>query len=401
MELSLEQQKIFDSINTWINSPGNKSYLTMGGYAGTGKTTIIQEFCKERYELTIHVCALTGKAALNVGSKLGTYRVTVSTIHKLLYTPIIDNDGGLIGWDRNDFSDSKLNLIIVDEASMVNEEIFIDLLNTGVPVLFVGDHGQLPPINKDRSLNTHGIDAWVDDARVHRHKGTSGFNLMTNPELRLETIHRQALDSPIIRISMLARVGEYIKEGVHGDGVMKIKTVNDMKHLLKQDDDQIMLTDLNRRRVKLNQAGLKYAGLDQNVPTEGAKVVCLKNNFKINPPIYNGLLGKIDEIEDFDENKYSVHIYLDGHARPESMYRRFISKHSFNKEKFFLPEGLNPRNAGDIWDFGYCLTVHKAQGSEFDRVFIFGTGWGTWRNQWLYTAITRAKKELYICMDKI
>lgn len=399
MELSLEQQKIFSSINTWINN-STIPYLTMGGYAGTGKTTIIQEFCKERYELNIHVCALTGKAALNAGSKLSSY-CTVSTIHKLLYTPIIDDDGSLVGWDKNNLSESELNLIIVDEASMVNEEIFIDLLNTKIPVLFVGDHGQLPPINKNSSSN---------DERVKPHKDHSGFNLMLNPELRLETIHRQALDSPIIRLSMLARVGDYIKEGDHGDGVMKIKTVEEVNHLLKEDSDQIMLIDLNRRRVKLNQAGLKYAGLDQEVPTSGAKVVCLRNNFKINPPIYNGLLGDIDEIENFDENRYVANIWTGDRVKNIDVivshsygdgYSGKISKHSFNKEKFFLPEGLSYKDIGDLWDFGYCLTVHKAQGSEFDRVFIFGTGWGSWRNQWLYTAITRAKKELYICMDKI
>jgi exodeoxyribonuclease-5 len=73
----------------------------------------------------------------------------------------------------------------------------------------------------------------------------------------------------------------------------------------------------------------------------------------------------------------------------------------FNNEKGVLPDGVRYREAGDLFDFGYALTVHKAQGSEFDRVFIFGTGFGEWRNQWLYTAITRAKKELYICCDKI
>lgn len=389
MKLSLEQQKIFDSINTWTNN-STIPYLTMGGYAGTGKTTIIQEFCKERYELNIHVCALTGKAALNVGSKLSKY-CSVSTIHKLLYTPIIDDDGGLVGWDKNNLSESTLDLIIVDEASMVNEEIFIDLLNTKIPVLFVGDHGQLPPINKNSSSN---------DERVKLHKDHSGFNLMLNPELRLETIHRQALDSPIIRISMLARTGDYIKEGVHGDGVMKVKSVEDVRHLLKEDSDQIMLTDLNRRRVKLNQAGLKYAGLDQKVPTEDARVVCLRNNFKINPPIYNGITGFLVKVEDFDDNRYRVQIVLNEY-RGEPPYRGLISKHAFGKEKYYPQEGLSYKDTGDLWDFGYCLTVHKAQGSEFDRVFIFGTGWGAWRNQWMYTAITRAKKELYICMDKV
>ncbi|MHA2404091.1 MAG: AAA family ATPase, partial [Candidatus Kariarchaeaceae archaeon] len=275
--LSKEQTEIYDAINKWLNAI-DQPYLTMGGYAGTGKTTIIQELCDARYDLSIHVCALTGKATLNVGAKLNSENVIVSTIHKLLYKPITDADGNLIGWTTIKFKETgyKPNLIIVDEASMVSEQIFIDLLNTDIPILFVGDHGQLPPIVKKGDE--------VDDDRIKPHKNGLGFNLMRDPQLRLEEIHRQALGSPIIRMSMLARQGTWINNGVFGNGVMKINSILAVEHLMKKfDEDQIILTDLNRRRTKLNRLSLKYNGFDEDTPTEGVKVVCLKNNFQNQP----------------------------------------------------------------------------------------------------------------------
>lgn len=390
--LSTEQTTAYDAINNWLNTL-EKPYLTLGGYAGTGKTTLIQKLCAVRDDLIIHLCALTGKAALNVGAKVTGYNITISTIHKFIYRPIVDEDGILIGWELIDFTNSEdcPDLIIVDEASMVSEKIFIDLLNLNIPILFVGDHGQLPPIVKK--------DEQVDDPRVKLHRSVKGFNIMNDPEIRLEEIHRQALDSPIIRLSQLARKGVRINKGVFGAGVMKINTVLAVEHLLKEDDDWTILTDLNRRRVKLNKLCLKFNGFEQEYPTFTTKVVCLKNNFKNIPIIFNGMLGKIVSVEDIegDYNKYYAIINLDD----DNTFKGEISKHTFNNEKGQLPPEIRYRDAGDLFDFGYCLTVHKAQGSEFKRVFIFGTGWGDWQQQWLYTAITRAKEELYICCDKI
>jgi len=128
-----------------------------------------------------------------------------------------------------------------------------------------------------------------------------------------------------------------------------------------------------------------------------SRLVCLRNNFRIPIPIYNGALGILNDIKDYDEHRYSAGIKLDDGG----MYNGLISKHTFLSEKAKVPDEVDCRRQGDLFDYGYALTVHKAQGSEFDRVFIFGSGWGEFKNQWLYTAITRAKKELYICMDKI
>ena len=173
---------------------------------------------------------------------------------------------------------------------------------------------------------------------------------------------------------------------------------------MKEDADQIKLTDLNRRRVRLNIASLQYSKLydkmvmdDSIVPQVGSRLVCLRNNFRIPIPIYNGALGILNDIKDYDEHRYSTGIKLDDGG----MYNGLISKHTFLSEKAKVPDEVDYRRQGDLFDYGYALTVHKAQGSEFDRVFIFGSGWGEFKNQWMYTAITRAKKELYICMDKI
>ncbi|MHA2068803.1 MAG: AAA family ATPase, partial [Candidatus Thorarchaeota archaeon] len=224
--LSPDQATAYDAIQDWLNNP-DRPYLTMGGYAGTGKTTIIKHLCEVKDDFSIHVCALTGKAALNAGAKLQHMsNITVSTIHSFLYRPLTDDEGNLIGWELRSYNEwEKPSLIVVDEASMVTEKIFIDLLALDIPILFVGDHGQLPPITKNEDR--------VDDERVQAHRNAAGvFNLMFGPELRLEQIHRQALDSPIIRMSMMARQGTWIKHGDYGEGVCKTDTVAKYEHLL-------------------------------------------------------------------------------------------------------------------------------------------------------------------------
>src|SRR5574342_964575 len=160
-----------------------ESFITLGGFAGTGKTTIMSELRKAIDAKYVNFMALTGKATLNMRKKLYASNVMKSqdectTIHKFMYSPIIDEKTGQIKeWRKS--PKRTPDLIIIDEASMVNREIWNDLVSIGVPILAIGDHGQLPPIQKG-----------------------DPFNLMENPQIRLEKIHRQAEDSPIIRFSM-------------------------------------------------------------------------------------------------------------------------------------------------------------------------------------------------------
>ncbi|QQR51863.1 AAA family ATPase [bacterium] len=166
VELSVEQAAAIQQIGTWYR--GNTSpFLTLGGYAGTGKTTLIGYLRQALGDLDesakVGFCAYTGKAARVLAAKLrDTSAVrrgdSVGTLHSLIYDAE-DAGGGTVRWVRKDKLDR--NLIIVDEASMVDESIWNDLLAFGIPVLAVGDHGQLPPVG-------------------------SSFNLMAAPHVKLE-----------------------------------------------------------------------------------------------------------------------------------------------------------------------------------------------------------------------
>lgn len=403
--LSPDQTKAYDAICDWLdNNTKEKPYLTLGGYAGTGKTTIISylrqnyQFKKdENYDeiydvpLIVRFIAYTGKAAMNMEEKLTAqdalqHRDVCSTIHKFLYKPVTDEETGeIIDWSLNpDWPEwGVLRLIIVDEASMVPKNIHDDLVALNIPILYVGDHGQLPPVKEGSDYK---------------------FNLMENPDLRLETIHRQAEDSPIIRLSIEARRGNYLSVGDYGPGVKKVTSVHEVEErLFDTDPSNVMcLTDLNRRRVILNRKLLAARNLNTEAPTQGARVVCLKNNWKCNPVLFNGQLGTIDNISDGGIHHFTAEITLDPYG---DFWSGTISRHGFGVEKLNLWEDhrMSYRQAGNLFDFGYCLTVHKAQGSEANRVFVFGNGRAFKENQrkWLYTAVTRAKKELYICCDQI
>ena len=203
--LSQDQAKVLNSLMDWHKSEDKNRFISLGGYAGTGKTTLIsflrKLLHKEKENLKVAFCSYTGKATRVLQNKLAANEAlfqgdTVGTIHSLIYSPMVDDKENIIGWDKKDTIDA--DLIIVDEGSMVDQFIWNDLLGYDLPIIVVGDHGQLPPIN-------------------------GNFNLMENPILLLDKIHRQSLENPIIKVSIYAREYGKIPEGTFGDSVIKIK----------------------------------------------------------------------------------------------------------------------------------------------------------------------------------
>jgi exodeoxyribonuclease-5 len=382
LELSEKQQSALRDILGWYKK-GEKPYITLGGFAGTGKTTLMGYLSNilsdNTPKLKIAFCSFTGKASRVLQRKLRdtdsifTFDYT-GTIHRLIYRPILNN-GDVIGWERLPKDEFIYDLIIVDEASMVNREIWNDLLALNKPILAVGDHGQLPPID-------------------------GNFNLMENPELRLEDIYRQEINNPIIKVSEIARKYGEIPIEVFSNTVKKIDKKNrDTGEFLESmfesyDTDTMVLTGYNRSRVKLNQGIRQLLGFETPTPSQGDRVICLKNNHREN--IFNGMMGTVLDVTEgsVDGFKYyDAEIELD-----EEDYSYFgkVAFEQFGQQSTLstVPEGI------DLFDFGYALTVHKAQGSQAKRVVLFEERFSrmddeTWR-RWLYTAVTRAMEELYI-----
>ncbi|MCD4756442.1 AAA family ATPase [bacterium] len=383
LELSEKQTDILNTLLEWKKEP-NTQYITLGGYAGTGKTTLMGYLSnilrKKEKKLKIAFCSYTGKAARVLQRKLKDTKSLytndyIGTIHRLIYRPILDDDGEIVGWERLSSEDFPYDMIIVDEASMITQRIWDDLLSFGKPILAVGDHGQLPPIE-------------------------GRFNLMEQPQLRLEEIYRQEANNPIIIVSQIARKYGVIPIQEFSSSVKKldkreIDTGEFVQDLFERyDSDSMVLVGYNNSRVKLNKGIRQLLGFESPEPSLGDRVICLKNNHQ--EEIFNGMTGTLLDISDDGKQYYDVEIDLD---EEKYSFLGKISKKQFNIDKtlFEVPEGVN------LFDFGYALTVHKAQGSQAKRVVVFEERFrhmddDMWR-RWLYTAVTRASEELYIVGD--
>jgi exodeoxyribonuclease-5 len=400
--LSEDQQKAINQLLEWYKTNANfNSTITLGGYAGTGKTTVLAKLYKELKSENVNVSFLcfTGKAVNVLRSKLkaaipGITR-PIQTIHSFMYRVQTNSKGKIIGWSWKEMADDdeRLNihsaiyapytdLFIIDEASMVPSDLYQDLLRYDKPIIAVGDHGQLPPVKDD-------------------------FNLMENPQIKLERIHRQAEGNKIIEWAHLARTGKPIPYGEYENVSRKKRNPNWLKELslgssgaimlLKEPSkDNMVITATNDERVSLNRrvlCHLRNDKVDLNVPKKGDRIMCLKNDRK--QELHNGMTGSIIE----DSQYCNRHIKV-AFAPDDNSYCRhlLLEPWTFLKAKPRKPESLSWRNLESEFDYAYAITCHKSQGSEADNVLVIGNGFGTpeMKRRWLYTAITRAKEKLYL-----
>ncbi len=376
MNLSKDQNNAIRQILNWLKKPNSK-YITIGGYAGTGKTTIISILRQELFDIDKNIrvafCSFTGKASRVLASKLEENDCvqkgdSISTIHSLIYSAILNQNDEIIGWTRKDYL--NFDLIIVDEASMIDEAIWTDLLSYDIPIIAVGDHGQLPPIS-------------------------GKFNLMSKPNIMLTEIHRQAKDNPIIELSIQARNTGFIPFGTYGNNIKKLNLQENQETLVdlisQYNDETIILCGYNNSRIKLNKYVRKQLYFESDMPQFKDRVICLKNNRS--KEIYNGMIGKIESIEqDFDLFFAKIN-FEDVHR-----FSGLILPEQFNSKNLITEKKSNMEY--DFFDFGYAITVHKAQGSQYKRVILFEEKFNKsdddmWK-KWLYTAVTRATDELFI-----
>lgn len=418
IKLSAEQLKVQNDLLDWVDDyysgRTQLQYTTMAGLAGTGKTTLLGFLAAElrkKGNPRIAFITYTGKASIVLKSKLtdlmeGDY---VGTIHSLIYYPNVNEKTGKIeGWTYRE--DLEVDFIFVDEASMVGKEIWEDLLKLtqyNIPIIAIGDHGQLPPIGDN-------------------------FNLMAKPEHILTEIHRQAQDNPIIKLSMIAREEGYIECGIYGTGIAKLHFSDPRcKKILNsydKDSDLIALCGMNATRVQINKtirAKYKFKGQ----PKIGERLICLKNNKHLG--VMNGQIGTLLNIRSVGSKFFQIQMRMDGSKFDlwmfclKSGFGKVYSKDAYSESNmretkmelgdaieamyreespsYFMGTDEKRKCRVDLFDFGYCVSVHKSQGSEWNRVILIDE-----RNmhqsdddysRWLYTGITRAKEKLILIED--
>lgn len=327
--------------------------VKMAGYAGTGKSTLIKYLIKFFPEFA--VCAYTGKAA-NVLREKGIDQDKASTIHSLIYTPQTDRDGTLYFalshglWNEG---------IIIDEASMVSEDIYYDLKSFNIPLIFIGDHGQLEPVGSD-------------------------FNIMKDPNYVLEEIHRNAGE--------IARFGEFIRRGYNTSKYKvndnsKIEFVTQRSLSVKDylNVDQIICA-FNKTRVKINQIVREAQGYSGTINI-GEKIMCLKNNKTLR--LFNGMQGIVTGLH---KGKHGKNL-MDFKFGNEKFENIWYDTEQFGKEKYKMDK--YDRNSPSPFDYASCITCHKSQGDQWDKVLVLEQKCRGWdHKRWAYTAATRAKNHL-------
>jgi exodeoxyribonuclease-5 len=421
--VSEAQAKAIAVIRDWyLNRRHQQQTLRVFGFAGTGKTTITN-LAMQALGLEpmtpgglggVLFAAFTGKAVL-VMTRKGT---PAQTIHSLIYRnseaspeeiarvtedlAALERDLPRMGAAERGFAQAQIaqlklrldhihepqfvlnpqsdlrdaDLLVLDEVSMVGKQMAEDLLAFGKPILVLGDPGQLPPVKDE------------------------GFFVKGEPDVMLTEIHRQAADSPILRLATLARRGEPIPFGSFDENVWKMSRHDVTPAQLLRSGQVICSTNAMRRR--LNMAMKQAAGFASDYPTgAGEKIICLRNRHDLG--LINGMFLTLSAVRPHPHNPRAFRAEIqteDGVAiaGEQDFWRGEYDDHVLfdpnrNRHEWATRRGLIESS------WGYAITCHKAQGSQYPTVIIVDDGFGRSaeeRNQWLYTAITRAERGLLI-----
>lgn len=360
------QNAALNAVADWIKAkPGEGStpqVFRLFGFAGTGKTTLARHIA-DGVDGDVKYAAFTGKAALVMRNRGCD---GASTIHSLIYRARESGEEqpNFELWD--DAPASKAKLIVIDECSMVDAELGRDLLSFGAPLLVLGDPAQLPPIQG------------------------GGFFTEVEPDAMLTEVHRQAQDDPIVRMSMAVREGRSLETGQFGDSEVVKRNALDPDRVMRA--DQILVGRNNTRRA-YNMRVRQKNGIEDPLPIAGDKLVCLRNNRK--KALFNGGLWRVKARAQSKSRIVTMRL------SPDEDFGTKVTKVSVRADCFSggiedIP--WEQRKPYDEFDYGYVLTVHKSQGSQWDDVVLFDESFAFQdsRARWLYTGITRAAKKLSV-----
>jgi len=309
------------------------------------------------------------------------------TIHRLILRPLINfKTEVLYGWDEREELDRRYDLIVIDEASMVEAQMVSRIMKHDVRVLAVGDHGQLQPVM--------GVGS-----------------LMKSPDLKLEKIHRQAEGSPIIRLSRSIRENGKMDRSFADGKHLVFANASDLRKKILPEIAGVAPLDVavlcwrNQTRVHVNRTMREYLGFAGKPPQKGEPVVCLKNY----PPIFNGMRGLVAEDvtglddwwvlrarigfpdEDIADENYEV-------CR-DQFHRHETLKSIDELKKLGIP-GDAMSKAGKLFDFSYAMTIHKFQGSQVPHAIVqvdWPQNYGDENMRRLaYSSVTRASERLTV-----
>ena len=350
-----------------------KEIITIAGPAGSSKTTlvnyIIESIGLKPYE--VDFCCYTGKAS----SVLRQKGIPAKTIHKTIYNCKRNPRTGKFYFRKKIYLDNLYcKLLVVDEISMVSNSLLEDLRSFNIPIICLGDPYQLPPILAEPN------------------------NLLDEPDILLTEIFRQKENSTILDLATQIREKRGIKSNFNDDAVRTVSNEELEVGMLNWADQ--VLCGTHKCRKAFNDAIRKSNGIDSLIPVVGDKIICLHNYWDIfsnykNEPLVNGTIGIITKIKNI--NLESFNHYMDVEFRPtwdfEDAYDFRIDLNPFYGEKAYKNNYAMNHPRVSV-DYGYAITVHKSQGSQWDKVLVYTPDAFGDKDKMLYTAVTRASKKL-------
>ena len=352
------------AVSAWLKS-GDNQVFRLFGYAGTGKTTLARTLAED-IDGDVAFGAFTGKAALVLRQKGCS---NASTIHSMMYrTREADTDTPSFVLNKESAA-AKASLIIIDECSMVDEDLGRDLLSFGTPVLVLGDPAQIPPV-----------------------KG-GGFFTEAEPDVMLTQVHRQAADNPIIALSMQIREGGRLVPGQYGQSRVIRRDQLGASMVTRADQ---LLVGTNKSRRAYNKRMRELLGFSHPMPEVGEKLVCLRNDKK--KGLLNGGTWLVDDLHPMRGSKLKMSVTPE-EERSRKAVKISVLPAFFEGGEEELPFAV--RRDSDEFDYGYALTVHKAQGSQWNSVVLFDESYAfrEHRSRWLYTGLTRAAEQIVVIVD--
>ena len=387
MDFSDEQSKAIDAVGEWLKAPSKQTFY-LAGFAGTGKTTLAK-YLAEQQDGEVLFAAYTGKAA----SVLNRKGCPASTIHSLIYK-VIPPDQGRIADLRKKLKDApapeksklkqelfelskprfRLNeeslindcaLVVIDEVSMVGPEVGADLIQFDKKILVLGDPGQLPPVQGGGYFTSH------------------------EPDFLLTEVHRQARDSPIINMATVVRQGGRLSKGSYGASLVADRRKMERSAYLEPDQ---VIVGLNRTRHSINSSVRDARDCVGAMPKIGEKIICLRNNHE--QGLLNGTQWIVDKVEDKGNYLELDIVSLDYNGNEPLT----VAAHHFDVDLANMPYW--DRKRAEEFAFGYAITCHKSQGSQWPFVLVQDESYAFREDakRWLYTALTRAETKVTVAI---
>ena len=406
-----DQQAAYDAV--YDRLARGERYTGLRGYAGTGKTFLVSRLVEQLVEedCTVTVCAPTHKAVQVLSEELGEAPVEMQTLHSFLglrLSPTEDGEYELVHDEGCDFTEG---VVIVDEASMIGREEWKHIEDTSgfVQWLFVGDPAQLPPVNEDPSP---ALDV---------------------PGPTLETIHRQAADNPILELATQIRTeadGRFGSTFENGKGVAITRNRDEfLDSVLRAFDTDAFQADATHARLLAyrNKTVRRYNreirtaryGTDADRFVEREWLVATETWFHEGVPRLTNSeevrvkTATVDTFEADDQSEWKtwkLKVRTPGRGLTRTAY--VLHEDEFERYENALEKRREAATEdGSKWDryyelrerfarvdYAYATTVHRAQGSTFDTVFVdhrdLQACRGEERQALLYVAVTRPARRL-------